>query len=107
MQLQKPDWRQDDQNPDELQKTLAQLLEQIAKRDQKIAKQEALLLYTQTQLTEKDSQLSEIRNSLFWKLTRPIRWTRNFLMAPGSARGSMLRQAWEMFLSSLRITRRN
>jgi hypothetical protein len=107
MRLQKPDWRQDDPTPEELQNAVAQLLEQVAKRDQKIAERDALLLYTRARLAEKESQLSGITDSRIWKLLRPIRWIRSFLAAPRSARRTLLRQGWQMILSSLRITRRN
>ena len=107
MRLQKPDWEQGDQHPGDLQKAVAQLVEQIAKRDQKIARQESLLLYTQAQLAEGEAQLAKITTSRVWKVTRPIRWIGYFLAAPGSARGSMLRRGWEMILSSLKKTGRN
>jgi hypothetical protein len=107
MRLQKPDWRQDDPNPEDLQKAVVQLLEQVAKRDQKIAERDALLLYTRARLAEKESQLSGITDSRIWKLLRPIRWIRNFLVASRSARRTLLRQGSRMILSSLRKPRRN
>jgi len=90
-----------------LQKAIHQLLEQIAIRDQKVswlrseqsaaldsfrAKEQALLRrisekdavlhYTQSQLTARESQLDEILNSRSWKLALFIQRLRAFFVFP-------------------------
>lgn len=102
MHQRKPNKRQEYTDPDLLQKALHQLLEQISKRDQKIAERDTLLLYTQSQLKAKEAQLHEITNSGLWKVMVFFRRIRIFLVSPGSRRVSMLRRGWEVILSSFK-----
>lgn len=92
-------------HPDELQAALSQLLEQISKRDQKISwlnaektaaaraflekeqallnqisEKDALLRYTQTQVTDRDAQLNEIFTSRTWKIALWLQRLRTFLL---------------------------
>jgi len=107
MYIQKPDKQQNDADPELLQKALHQLLEQISKRDQKIAEREALLLYTQRQLKEKESELHEILTSRAWKILLFFRRLRIFLISPGSRRTQMLRRGLDIIFSPFRKTGRN
>lgn len=107
MHQQKPKKPQEYTDPDLLQKALHQLLEQISKRDQKIAERDTLLLYTQAQLKEKEAQLHEITNSRLWKVVVFIRRIRVFIFSPGNRRVSMLRRGWEVILSSFKRIGRN
>lgn len=99
---QRPDKQQNDDDPELMQKALRQLLEQISKRDQKIAERDALLLYTQAQLKEKESQLQEIVTSRAWKIVLFIRRIRTFLVSPGSRRIQMLRRGLDIIFSPLK-----
>lgn len=103
-------------DPDSLQKALLQLLEQISKRDQKmarlnaenaatvrtfsekeqsllakIAERDAILFYTQTQLKDRESQLDEILTSRTWKIALFLQRVRVFLLPPNSRRARVLR----------------
>ena len=107
MYNQEPDQQQKYTDPLLLQKAIRQLLEQIAIRDQKIswihsekmaalrsfqekeqallqklAEQDAVLNYTQTQLTARESQLHEILNSRTWKIALFIQRIRVFFVPP-------------------------
>jgi hypothetical protein len=107
MYQQMPKGQQDHVNPDLLQKTLHQLLEQIAKRDQKIAERDALLLYTQAQLKERETQLQGIESSKCWKIMVFIQRIHVFLVSSNSRRVQMLRRVWTQILSPLRKIRRD
>ena len=107
MHIQKPGKEQNDADPELLQKALHQLLEQISKRDQKIAERDALLLYTQRQLKEKESELHEIVTSRAWKILLFIRRLHTFLVSPGSRRTQMLRQALDIIFSPFKKIGRN
>jgi hypothetical protein len=99
--------QKDPADPHSLEKALHQLLEQIAKRDQKIswlnsekmaalrsfqekeqallhtiADKDAILQYTQIQLTARESQLDEILTSRTWKLALFIQRIRVFFVPP-------------------------
>jgi hypothetical protein len=112
MHAQKPDERPDYVDPDFVQRTLQQLLEQISKRDQKISwitaekmaaersflekeqtllnkisERDVLLHYTRTQLTDREAQLNEILNSRTWKFALLLQRIRVFLI-PRKKRGA-------------------
>ena len=99
--------QQNDADPELLQKALHQLLEQISKRDQKIAERDVLLLYTQRQLKEKESELHEIVTSRAWKILLFIRRLHIFLVSPGSRRMQMLRQGLGIVFSPFKKIGRN
>ena len=99
--------QQNDADPELLQKALHQLLEQISKRDQKIAERDVLLLYTQRLLKEKESELHEIVTSRAWKILLFIRRLRIFLVSPGSRRMQMLRQGLSIVFSPFKKIGRN
>jgi hypothetical protein len=107
MHKQEPD--KDHEHPDPLfiQKTIHQLLEQISIRDQKvlwlnsekraalrsfqereqgllrtISEKDAVLQYTQNQLTARESQLNEILNSRSWKIALFVQRLRVFIAPP-------------------------
>jgi len=107
MHIQKPGTQQNDADPELLQKALHQLLEQISKRDQKIAEREALLLYTQRQLKEKESELHEIITSRAWKILLFFQRLRIFLVSPGSRRKEMLRKGLDIIFSPLKKIGKN
>jgi hypothetical protein len=107
MHIQKPGKQNNDADSGLLQKALHQLLEQISKRDQKIAERDALLLYTQRQLKEKESELHEIVNSRAWKILLIIRRLRSFLVSPGPLRTRMLRQGLAIIFSPFKKIGRN
>jgi hypothetical protein len=98
---------QESADPDVLQKALIQLLEQVSKRDQKIAERETLLLYTQTQLREKESQLHEIVTSRIWKMVLFIRRIHIFLVSPNNRRVQMLRRGSDLLLSRFKKIEKN
>ena len=108
---QKLDKQQDDTDLDLLQKALHQLLEQVSKRDQKIAwinaentaalrmlvereqamlaekaETEFMLRHTQAQLAEREAQFNEIVNSRTWKAALLLQRIRVFLVPPKSRR---------------------
>jgi len=107
MHEQTSDELQTDGHPDELQRALHQLLEQISKRDQKlswlnaekaaaaqsflqkeqallnqISERDALLGYTRTQVTDRDARLNEIFTSRTWKIALLLQRIRAFLIPP-------------------------
>jgi hypothetical protein len=115
MRSQNLDDEQDYTDPDLLQKALQQLLEQISKRDQKIARikaesaaalrasaereasmlnkiaeQDAILLYTQTQLKDRKLQLDEILASRTWKTALFLQKVHSFLIPTNSHRARIL-----------------
>jgi hypothetical protein len=116
MRKQKLDDKPDYANHELLQKALQQLLEQISKRDQKIARikaesaaalrasaerekstlikiaeQDAVLLYTQAQLNERNLQLDEILASRAWKAALFFQKVHTFLIPPNSHRARILK----------------
>jgi hypothetical protein len=115
MSKQKSDQEQHYTNPEPLQKALHQLLEQTLKRDQKIswlnaeraakvrsleqtiqtlsetiAEKDALLVYRQAQITDRDSQLQEILTSRTWKMALLMQQIRGVLLPPQSRRAQIL-----------------
>ena len=98
---------QDYANPEVLQKSLYQLLEQISKRDQKLADKDTQLLYMQAQLTEKESQLHEIVTSKAWKIMSLIQKTYTFFTSPQNRRIQMLRRGLDIISSSFKKISRN
>ena len=107
MHIQKPDKQQNDADPELLQKALHQLLEQISKRDQKIAERDALLFHTQRQLKEKESELDEILTSRAWKILLFFRRLRILLISPGSRRTEMLRRGLDIIFSPFKKIGKN
>jgi hypothetical protein len=107
MHIQKPDKQQNDADPELLQKALHQLLEQISKRDQKIAERDALLFHTQRQLKEKESELHKILTSRAWKILLFFRRLRILLISPGSRRTEMLRRGLDIIFSPFKKIGRN
>ena len=122
MHKQKLDKQQDYTDPDLLQKALHQLLEQISIRDQKItrldaestaavrtfaekeqsmltmiAERDAILLYTQTQLKDREAQVDEIFASNTWKIALLLQRIRNFLVPPKSRRAKFLQHSLAFF----------
>ena len=120
MHRQKPD-KQQDTDPDLLQKALHQLLEQISKRDQKIAERDALLRYTRAQLMEREAQLTEreaelmerkaqlheILTSRTWKIALLMQRIRTFLVPINSRRAQILERGLKIILSPLTKIKRN
>jgi len=132
MRKQKLDEQQGYTDPDLLQKALHQLLEQISKRDQKIAwinaesaatlrasmekeqamlitiaERDAILLYTQTQLKDRESQLNEILTSRTWRTALFLQRVRVFLIPPNSRRARVLRLGLDViFFPFKKITRK-
>lgn len=112
-----PDKEQDYVNPELLQKTISQLLEQIAKRDQKIswinaektatvrkliaeiAEGEAALRHTQDLLRDKELQLHETVTSRTWKIALLIQRIRTFLVPLGSRRARLLERGFNIIIS--------
>jgi hypothetical protein len=107
MHEQKPDELKADGHPDELQRALHQLLEQISKRDQKISwinaekaaaarsflekeqallnqisERDALLRYTRTQVADREARLNEIFASRTWKTALLLQRIRSFVVPP-------------------------
>jgi Tol biopolymer transport system component len=127
MPKQKSDNNQDYTNPELLQKALHQLLDQTSNRDQKIswlnaeraatvrsleqtiqtmsvtiAEKDALLLYRQTQITDRDSQLQEILTSRTWKMALLIQRIRVFLLPPQSRRARIVQDGLKTIISPLK-----
>ena len=120
MRKQMPAKQQDYVNPELLQKTISQLLEQIAKRDQKIswinaektaivrklmaeiAEGEAALHHTQDLLRDKESQLHETITSRTWKIALLIQRIRIFLVPLGSRRARLLKRGFNIIISPLK-----
>ena len=123
MSKQQRDEQQDRVDPNLLQQALHQLLEQISKRDQKIARlnvesaaalrasaekeramlntiaeRDAILLYTKTQLKDRESQLDEILTSRNWKTALFLQQARVFLIPPNSRRAQVLRLGLDVIL---------
>jgi hypothetical protein len=119
-------------DPRPLQETLQQLLEQIVRRNQKISwinaektaaarsfseqeqdllnkisEKEAILFYTQAQLTEREAQLNEILTSNTWKMALFLQRLRTFLVPPQSRRARLLQRGLEILLSPFRKPGRN
>ena len=84
------------------QEAVMQLLEQVAKRDQKIAERESLLFYTQTRLKEKEAKLHEIETSRLWKIVLFAQKIRIFLTSPNKRRRQILSRGIDLVLSRLR-----
>ena len=128
MHKQIPDDLKGDVNFDSMQNALSQLLEQISKRDQKIAwinaensavlrvsaeKQQAvlaekedILLRVRIQLAEKDALLNEIVTSRAWKVVLLFRRVRVFLIPPNSRRALVIRQGLNIIFLPFRIIKR-
>jgi len=128
MHKQIPDDLKGDVNFDSMQNALSQLLEQISKRDQKIAwinaensavlrvsaeKQQAvlaekedILLRVRIQLAEKDALLNEIVTSRAWKVVLLFRRVRVFLIPPNSRRALVIRQGLNIIFLPFRILKR-
>ena len=128
MHKQIPDDLKGDVNFDSMQNALSQLLEQISKRDQKIAwinaensavlrvsaeKQQAvlaekedILLRVRIQLAEKDALLNEIVTSRAWKVVLLFRRVRVFLIPPNSRRALVIRQGLNIIFLPFRMIKR-
>jgi len=105
-----PDDQADFQDPESMQNALHQLLEQISKRDQKIAwinaentavvrmlaeKERIILAEKQAveiRLAEREALLNEIVTSRAWKIALLVRKVRVFLVPLHSRRARVLRQ---------------
>ncbi len=130
--MSKQNVQQEDTDPQLLQEALRQLLEQIARRDQKISwinaektaaarsfaekeqallnkisEKEAILLYTQTQLTDREAQLNEILTSRTWKAALFIQRIRLFLVPPKSRRAQILQRGLNILFFPFKKTGRN
>jgi uncharacterized protein (DUF3084 family) len=97
--------QQDHADRDHLQKSIYQLLEQISKRDQKIASKDKLLRYTQarlvereTQLARTEAQLNEIVASKTWKTALMMQRIRTFLVPLNSRRSRILERGVKTIL---------
>lgn len=107
----------DHTDPDLANKTMYRLLEQISKRDQKIAwmnaektatlrefmaeraEGQAILLDTQAKLQEKEAQLRDIVNSRTWKIALKIQRVRTFFVPPESRRAQILEKGLNVIFS--------
>ena len=123
---------QGDTELDLLQKALHHLLEQISKRDQKIAwinaeknaagrafveeeqallqqiaEKEAVLVYTQAQVTERESQLDKIVTSRSWKIALLIQRIHIFLAPPQSRRAQVLERVMRILFPPFKSIKRN
>lgn len=132
MREQKSDKQQDYADPELLQKAVHQLLEQISKRDQKIAwinaektaalrafvekeqalldkiaERDAVLFYTQAQLTERESQINKIVTSRSWKIALLIQRIHIFLIPPQSRRAQVLERAMNIIFFPFKRTKKN
>jgi hypothetical protein len=121
MHEQTPKKQQEYSDLHSLQKALYQLLEQIAKRDQKIlwinsekmaalrsyqekeqallqklAEKDAVLQYTQTQLTDREAQLHEILSSRTWKMALFLQRVRVFFVPPQGRLAQTLQRGIDM-----------
>ncbi len=97
--------QQDHADPDHLHKSIYKLLEQISKRDQKIASRDTLLRYTQarlvereTQLARTEAQLNEIVASKTWKTALILQRIRTFLVPINSRRSRILKRGLRTIL---------
>jgi hypothetical protein len=113
-------------------KSIYQLLEQIAIRDQKIswidsekraalrsfqekektllqtlAEQDAVLQYTQTQLRDREAQLHEILSSRTWKMALFFQRIRTFLVPPQSRRAQILQGGLNRIVSPFKSIKRD
>ena len=114
--------QQDDTSPQLAQVAVPALLEQLVRRDQKISwinaekaaaaqsfsekeqallnklsEKEAILLYTQTQLTDREAQINEILTSRTWKTALLLQRIFGFLVPPQSRRARILRRGLGLF----------
>ncbi len=124
--------QQENTDPKLLQEALHQLLEQIVRRDQKISwinaektvaarsfsekeqellnkisEKEAILFYTQAQLTEREAQLNEILTSRTWKAALFIQRIRAFLVPPESRRARILQRGLDVLFFPFKKSGRN
>ena len=128
MHKQIPDDLKGDVNFDSMQNALSQLLEQISKRDQKIAwinaensavlrvsaekeravlaEKEDILLRVRIQLAEREALLNEIVTSRAWKVVLLFRRVRVFLVPPNSRRAWVIRQGLNFIFLPFRIIKR-
>lgn len=113
-----------------LQKALQQLLDQISKRDQKIAsinaehtatiralaekeqamlteiaERDAILFYTQAQLKDREAQLNEIVTSTTWKIALLFQRVRTFLVPLNSRRARILQKGLNVIFFPFKKTR--
>ena len=132
MHKQESDKQQDFTDPLLLQKAIHQLLEQIAVRDQKVlwlnseqkaalrsfqekeqsllqklAEKDAVLQYTQVQLTDRISQIDEILTSRTWKMALFIQRIRVFLVPPQSRRARIIQGGLNVIVSSFKNIKRD
>lgn len=105
-------------DPGALQKALSLLLEQISKRDQKIAwitaqkeaeitERDALLRSTQSLLREREAQLHEILTSRTWKMASSLQRIRIFLVPLHSRREAILQRLIRIVFSPFRKIRKS
>lgn len=128
MHKQIPDDLKSDTNSDSMQNALGQLLEQISKRDQRIAwinaensavlrvseekqravlaEKEDILLRVRIQLAEREALLNEIVTSRAWKVILLFRRVRVFFVPPNSRRAWMIRQGLNIMFLPFRIIKR-
>ena len=122
MPKQEPDRPQEYTDPLILQKAIHQLLEQINIRDQKVlwlnsekraaqrsfqeekqallqklAEKDAVLQYTQTQLTDRESQLHEILTSRTWKIALFLQRVRVFFIPREGRLAQALKRGADIF----------
>lgn len=130
--MSKQNAQQEDTDPQLLQEALHRLLEQIVRRDQKISwinaektaaarsfsekeqallnkisEKDAILFYTQSQLTEREAQLNEILTSRTWKIALFLQRIHGFLIPPQSRRARILRRGLNILFFPFKKTGRN
>jgi hypothetical protein len=109
---------QDDTGSEAVQVAVNQLLEQIAKRDQRISWIKAerattvrsltlKLLETERQLSEREAQLHEILTSRTWRMAFFLQRIRNFLVPRESRRAQILQGGLNMMISPFRRGKRD
>jgi vacuolar-type H+-ATPase subunit I/STV1 len=108
-------------DPELLQKTLYQLLEQISKRDQKILsiaaektavlnelmEKEKVIAETEANLRFTESQLRQVLDSRAWKIASSIQQIRTFLAPPESRRARLIEKLLSIISPASSKTERN
>jgi len=110
-----------DSDPEQLQKALYQLLEQIAKRDQRILSISAEKTAVMQELMEKEkiiaerdasllfwqSQFRQVVDSRAWKIASSIQNTRTFLAPPESRRAQVIEKLLSVISPAHRKSEKN
>jgi len=110
-----------DSDPEQLQKALYQLLEQIAKRDQRILSISAEKTAVMQELMEKEkiiaerdasllfwqSQFRQVVDSRAWKIASSIQNTRTFLAPPESRRAQFIEKLLSVISPANRKSEKN